>query len=53
VEGYEAPAHPFLLAVQWHAELLAHRRPDRRLFEALVAASGRTHAGASRLEVAR
>ena len=54
VEGYEAPTRPFLLAVQWHAELLAHRRPDQRLFEALVAAS--THAPSSdtaRLEVAQ
>jgi putative glutamine amidotransferase len=35
VKAIEAPGHPFLLGVQWHAEALA----DGRLFEALVAAS--------------
>jgi len=56
IEGYEAPAHPFLLAVQWHAELLAHRRADQRLFEGLVSASGRTRSrsvDAAPLEVAQ
>jgi gamma-glutamyl-gamma-aminobutyrate hydrolase PuuD len=37
VKGIEAPGHPFLLGVQWHAEAL----PDGALFEALVAASSR------------
>jgi putative glutamine amidotransferase len=36
VEALERPDHPFLLGVQWHAEMLA----DRRLFTAFVEAAG-------------
>ena len=37
VEAIEDPALPFVLAVQWHAETLAERATERRLFAALVA----------------
>jgi len=40
VEAVEMPAHPFLMAVQWHPEMTAAQEPaDRRLFEAFVAAA--------------
>jgi len=33
----ELPAHPWLIAVQWHPELSAHAEPiQQRLFDALV-----------------
>jgi putative glutamine amidotransferase len=35
IKAIEAPAHPFVVGVQWHAEALA----DGALFEALVNAS--------------
>jgi putative glutamine amidotransferase len=42
IEGVEDPQHPFLLAVQWHAETLLHDPRQLALFAALVeAASGR------------
>ena len=46
IEGIEAPARPFVLGVQWHAETLTARREHAALFEALVAAAG----GAERIE---
>jgi len=36
VEALELPGHRFVLGVQWHPE----EAGDRRLFEALVAATG-------------
>lgn len=44
VEAVEVPGHPFALAVQWHPECLLDLAEQRRLFEALVAAAGRTGA---------
>jgi putative glutamine amidotransferase len=38
VEAFEAPDHPFLIAVQWHAEGLVGWPQHRSLFEAFVAA---------------
>ena len=40
IEAIEMPAHPWLVAVQWHPELTARRDVrQRRLFEALIAAA--------------
>jgi len=40
IEAVEMPAHPWLMAVQWHPELTAASEPaDRKLFEAFVAAA--------------
>ena len=39
IEGIEAPARPFVLGVQWHAETLTARREHAALFEALVGAA--------------
>jgi putative glutamine amidotransferase len=41
IEALEALDRPFLLAVQWHAEGLAHRCEHAALFEALAAAAAR------------
>jgi putative glutamine amidotransferase len=39
IEGLEHPAHPFLVAVQWHPEnLAAGHAPSKGLFEGFVAA---------------
>jgi putative glutamine amidotransferase len=40
IEGTEDPEKPFMLAVQWHAELHRDRGPEQALFEAFVAAAG-------------
>lgn len=40
IEGIEHPAHPFCLGVQWHPEFYVSEG-DRRIFQALVDASGR------------
>jgi putative glutamine amidotransferase len=43
IEGLEAPAHRFLVAVQWHPEFLyTTDAVSRKLFERLLAASRRT-----------
>ncbi|HEY2602199.1 MAG TPA: gamma-glutamyl-gamma-aminobutyrate hydrolase family protein [Thermoleophilaceae bacterium] len=39
VEGLEAPAKPFVLGVQWHAECLVHRSEHAALFDAFVSAA--------------
>ena len=36
IEAIEDPSHPFVLAVQWHAETLVPDRRHRALFEELV-----------------
>jgi putative glutamine amidotransferase len=41
VEAIEAPAKSFVLGVQWHAECLAERTEQKRLFSGLVEASQR------------
>lgn len=41
VEGLEDPSYDFLLAVQWHPEMMRGRRENRRLFEALLDAANR------------
>jgi putative glutamine amidotransferase len=49
IEGLEDPEHPFLVAVQWHAETLLDEPGQLALFAALVeAASARTGAVAAR-----
>ena len=40
VEAVEHPTEP-IVGVQWHPELIAHLPPHQRLFDWLVAASGR------------
>jgi len=39
VQAIETTADRFILGVQWHPELLVFRRPQQRLFEALVDAA--------------
>jgi putative glutamine amidotransferase len=42
VEAFEMPAHPWLIAVQWHPELRAAEDPaEQRLFEELVHAANK------------
>ncbi len=46
IEGIELPAHPFMIAVQWHPEALSPTDPRmRRLFVEFVAASARFRTG--------
>lgn len=46
IEGIELPAHPFLIAVQWHPEALSPTDPRwRRLFVEFVAAAARFRTG--------
>ena len=46
IEGVEDPRHPFLLAVQWHAETLLDEPGQLALFAALVEAAT-VHSGAA------
>jgi putative glutamine amidotransferase len=39
IEAVEAPARPFLIGVQWHAETLVHRPEHAALFSGLVDAA--------------
>lgn len=48
VEAIEDPERPFVLAVQWHAEMLVHHDAHRALFDGLMTAA----AGAVRLPLA-
>ena len=48
IEGVEAPARPFVLGVQWHAETITARPENAALFSALVEAS----AASDRMELA-
>jgi putative glutamine amidotransferase len=42
VEALEMPAHPWLIAVQWHPELTAASDPlQQQLFDAVVQAARR------------
>lgn len=46
VEGAESPTHRWIVAVQWHPEMLYQNDPaHRRLFEALVEAARLAHKG--------
>jgi putative glutamine amidotransferase len=45
IEGIEAPARPFLLGVQWHAETLTGRPEHAALFAGLVSAAATFEAG--------
>ncbi len=45
IEAIEDAAHPFLLAVQWHAEFLVERRPESAIFGAFVEAARRRESG--------
>ncbi len=47
VQGIEAPAHPFLIGVQWHPEYLVADPRQQALFRALVAASATGGEGVS------
>ncbi len=40
VEAFSMPEHPWLLAVQWHPELMPESEDSRRLFAAFTAACG-------------
>jgi putative glutamine amidotransferase len=40
IEAVEDPSRPFLIGVQWHAELLVARPEEQALFSAFVAAAG-------------
>jgi putative glutamine amidotransferase len=44
VQGIEGQAEPFLLGVQWHPELLIWKRPQQRIFGALVTAANQSAA---------
>ena len=41
IQSIEDPEHPFLLGVQWHPEFLLLSRRQRRLFRALIEATGK------------
>ncbi len=41
VEAVEDPSRPFLIGVQWHAETLAHRPEESKLFAQFIDASRR------------
>lgn len=45
IEAVEAPGDRFLLAVEWHPELMPDREDQRALFSALVEAAARRPAG--------
>ena len=44
IEGLESSNHRFVLGVQWHPEILAHKDPcERRIFSSFIAAARRSH----------
>lgn len=44
IEGLESSNHPFVLGVQWHPEILAHKDPpERKIFSSFIAAARRSH----------
>ncbi len=47
VQTIEAPDHPFYIGVQFHPELMLHRRKFRRIFAALVQAARKSRSGDS------
>lgn len=46
IEAIEEPSRDFLVGVQWHAELLVHRREEQSLFAAFVEAAAAIPVGA-------
>ena len=43
IEGLESSDHRFVLGVQWHPEILAHKDPcERRIFSSFIAAARRS-----------
>lgn len=52
IEGLEAADHPFAVGVQWHAECLADRPEQLRLFEGLTEAARRNSRSAQDLRAA-
>jgi putative glutamine amidotransferase len=53
IEAYEDPAKPFLIGVQWHAELHRDREPEQRLFAEFIAASSAEDPGEGRATAGR
>jgi putative glutamine amidotransferase len=43
VQGIELPEAPFVIGVQWHPEYLPQRRPQRRIFKAIIEAAKHVH----------
>lgn len=47
IQAIEDPDHVFLFGVQWHPEFLLFMKRQRRLFEVLVRAAGKTNPGSN------
>jgi len=52
IEGIEAPAREFMVGVQWHAEILVHKRAHAALFRGLVEAAARVRSTGGGLRAA-